>query len=118
MHKTRGSKTPSSSQSPEKSKENITDDIPPMDDESQHPSNIKLKTYWVLVVLRFFLAIVPQNGYIQPDEFFQSVEVVAGNKKLFHSFNLTLKISFKNTSLLLLKNIVIYSRVGTFMFRF
>jgi Alg9-like mannosyltransferase family len=79
MHKTRGSKT--SSQTSEKSKENITDDIPPMDDESQHPSNIKLKTYWVLVVLRFFLAIVPQNGYIQPDEFFQSVEVVAGKEK-------------------------------------
>lgn len=80
MHKTRGTKA--SSQSPGKSQdENVTDDIPPMDDESQHPSNIKLKTYWVLVVLRFFLAIVPQNGYIQPDEFFQSVEVVAGNIK-------------------------------------
>jgi hypothetical protein len=117
MHKTRGSKTPSSSQSPEKSKENITDDIPPMDDESQHPSNIKLKTYWVLVVLRFFLAIVPQNGYIQPDEFFQSVEVVAGNKKLFHSFNLTLK-NHSKTPRSSSKTFVIYSRGGTFMFRF
>lgn len=35
-------------------------------------------SYWVLVILRFVLTILPQRGYIHPDEFFQNVEVMAG----------------------------------------
>lgn len=35
-------------------------------------------SYWLLVVLRFALTLVPQRGYIHPDEFFQNVEVIAG----------------------------------------
>lgn len=36
------------------------------------------RTYIILVALRVCLVFVPQSGYIHPDEFFQSVEVVAG----------------------------------------
>ncbi|XP_023241095.1 GPI mannosyltransferase 4-like, partial [Centruroides sculpturatus] len=36
--------------------------------------------YWKLAVaLRFLLTVLPQNGYIHPDEFFQTSEVVAGD---------------------------------------
>ncbi|CAB3377230.1 Hypothetical predicted protein [Cloeon dipterum] len=48
-------------------------------DKSEGLQWFKLKLYWLLVALRFFLTIIPQNGYIQPDEFFQSVEIVAGD---------------------------------------
>lgn len=36
------------------------------------------KTYIYLVILRIGLVFLPQLGYIHPDEFFQSVEVLAG----------------------------------------
>ncbi|CAH0405172.1 unnamed protein product [Chilo suppressalis] len=36
-------------------------------------------TYWVLIGLRFALTLVPQQGYIHPDEFFQNIEVIAGD---------------------------------------
>lgn len=32
-----------------------------------------------LGALRIFLVLLPQSGYIHPDEYFQSVEVLAGN---------------------------------------
>lgn len=34
--------------------------------------------YWVLAGARVLLTLVPQTGYLHPDEFFQNVEVVAG----------------------------------------
>jgi len=80
MEKGKGSKTSESSTKSRDKGSDRSDDIPPMDNSDQHPSNLKLKTYWVLVALRFFLTIIPQNGYIQPDEFFQSVEVVTGKQ--------------------------------------
>lgn len=43
-------------------------------------SNKLLRTYYVLVFVRICLVFVPQSGYIHPDEFFQSVEVVAGKR--------------------------------------
>ncbi|VVD05727.1 unnamed protein product [Leptidea sinapis] len=36
-------------------------------------------TYWILVILRFALTLWPQSGYIHPDEYFQNVEVIAGD---------------------------------------
>ncbi|XP_053611218.1 GPI mannosyltransferase 4 [Plodia interpunctella] len=36
-------------------------------------------SYWFLVILRFLLTLLPQRGYIHPDEFFQNVEVIAGD---------------------------------------
>ncbi|KAI5636732.1 alg9-like mannosyltransferase family domain-containing protein [Phthorimaea operculella] len=36
-------------------------------------------SYWLLVCVRFLLTILPQRGYIHPDEFFQNVEVIAGD---------------------------------------
>ena len=38
----------------------------------------RLVLWFFLVVLRIGSSIVPQPGYIHPDEFFQTVEVVAG----------------------------------------
>ncbi|XP_023944050.2 GPI mannosyltransferase 4 [Bicyclus anynana] len=36
-------------------------------------------SYWILVCIRFMLTLLPQSGYIHPDEFFQNVEVIAGD---------------------------------------
>ncbi|CAK1540301.1 unnamed protein product [Leptosia nina] len=36
-------------------------------------------SYWILVFLRFALTLLPQTGYIHPDEYFQNVEVIAGD---------------------------------------
>lgn len=43
-----------------------------------HTKNKYLRTYYLLVVLRICLVFVPQLGYIHPDEFFQTIEVVSG----------------------------------------
>lgn len=40
--------------------------------------NKLLRNYYILVFVRICLVFVPQIGYIHPDEFFQSVEVMAG----------------------------------------
>lgn len=40
--------------------------------------NSSLLTYYVLVVIRIVFVFVPQHGYIHPDEFFQSSELIAG----------------------------------------
>lgn len=36
------------------------------------------KIWLSLVFVRFCLVFLPQQGYIHPDEFFQSTEIVAG----------------------------------------
>lgn len=36
------------------------------------------KPYWALAFLRVLLVFITQNGYIHPDEFFQSMEVLIG----------------------------------------
>ncbi|CAH2218591.1 jg13583 [Pararge aegeria aegeria] len=36
-------------------------------------------SYWILAFLRFVLTLLPQSGYIHPDEFFQNVEVISGD---------------------------------------
>lgn len=51
---------------------------------------------YCLRVLRILLVFIPQNGYIHPDEYFQSVEVLAG---------------------LELKCLMIYRLLTTFVFR-
>lgn len=33
--------------------------------------------YWILVVVRIILTFIPQTGYIHPDEYFQSIEVIS-----------------------------------------
>lgn len=38
--------------------------------------NLSLIPYWLLVVLRIALTLAPQTGYIHPDEYFQSIEVL------------------------------------------
>ncbi|XP_053670213.1 GPI mannosyltransferase 4 [Anopheles nili] len=44
------------------------------------PKDPSLVSYFILSFLRIALVFVPQLGYIHPDEFFQSVEVVAGDE--------------------------------------
>ena len=39
-----------------------------------------LYIYWIFAILRIVLCLIPQNGYIHPDEFFQSIEVISGKK--------------------------------------
>ncbi|CAK9806874.1 GPI mannosyltransferase 4 [Anthophora plagiata] len=43
------------------------------------PIRRKIGLYWVLVILRIILTLVPQTGYIHPDEYFQSIEVISGD---------------------------------------
>ncbi|XP_014472747.1 PREDICTED: GPI mannosyltransferase 4 [Dinoponera quadriceps] len=43
------------------------------------PVRRKIGLYWILAVLRIALTFVPQTGYIHPDEFFQSIEVISGD---------------------------------------
>lgn len=43
-------------------------------------------SYWILVAIRFALTLLPQRGYIHPDEYFQNVEVIAGWCKTFINY--------------------------------
>lgn len=42
-------------------------------------------TYLFLAFVRVFLTLLPQTGYIHPDEFFQSTEVLAGNSSFYQT---------------------------------
>ncbi|XP_014234742.1 GPI mannosyltransferase 4 [Trichogramma pretiosum] len=39
----------------------------------------KRSPYWALAILRIVLTFIPQTGYIHPDEYFQFIEVAAGD---------------------------------------
>ncbi|KAK9306618.1 hypothetical protein QLX08_002801 [Tetragonisca angustula] len=43
------------------------------------PIKRKMNLYWALVFLRIILTLIPQTGYIHPDEYFQSIEVISGD---------------------------------------
>ncbi|XP_067008941.2 GPI mannosyltransferase 4 [Anabrus simplex] len=47
--------------------------------KGEPPVRLSLVPYWFLAALRVVLTLLPQNGYVHPDEYFQSVEVVAGD---------------------------------------
>jgi hypothetical protein len=40
--------------------------------------NFHFFTYFLFIVIRVVLVFLPQYGYIHPDEFFQTTEVIAG----------------------------------------
>lgn len=40
--------------------------------------NFHFFTYFLFIVIRIVLVFLPQYGYIHPDEFFQTTEVIAG----------------------------------------
>ena len=43
---------------------------------------VKMAYVWILLVVsRIVWCLLPQTGYIHPDEFFQSTEVIAGEHK-------------------------------------
>lgn len=46
------------------------------------PIKRKMGLYWILVVVRIILTFIPQTGYIHPDEYFQSIEVISGRWKI------------------------------------
>lgn len=52
-------------------------------DESERTMKLSLAPYWMLVVVRIVLTLLPQIGYIQPDEYFQSIEIVTGKYYFF-----------------------------------
>ncbi|XP_076238216.1 phosphatidylinositol glycan anchor biosynthesis class Z [Calliopsis andreniformis] len=43
------------------------------------PIRRKIGIYWFLAGLRIILTLIPQTGYIHPDEYFQSIEVISGD---------------------------------------
>lgn len=45
-------------------------------------NNENLCTYMFFAVLRIVLVFIPQMGYVHPDEFFQTVEVMNGKFSL------------------------------------
>ncbi|XP_058461990.1 GPI mannosyltransferase 4 [Malaya genurostris] len=51
-----------------------------MHSKSIKPKDSSLVSYYILCFLRVVLVFVPQVGYIHPDEFFQSLEVMAGDE--------------------------------------
>lgn len=61
--------------------------------------NFSLVTYFFLVVIRIALVFIPQIGYIHPDEFFQTSEVITGKSAIFtvkidNSLNVNFRTSF------------------------
>ncbi|XP_014610169.1 PREDICTED: GPI mannosyltransferase 4 [Polistes canadensis] len=44
------------------------------------PIKRKMKLYWALAAFRILLTLVPQTGYIHPDEYFQAIEVISGDR--------------------------------------
>ncbi|XP_016972139.1 GPI mannosyltransferase 4 [Drosophila rhopaloa] len=47
--------------------------------QNRSPGDRHLSTYYCFAALRLLLVFVPQLGYVHPDEFFQSVEVMTGD---------------------------------------
>lgn len=43
--------------------------------------NFHFFTYFLFIVIRIVLVFIPQCGYIHPDEFFQTTEVINGKEK-------------------------------------
>lgn len=41
--------------------------------------SFSLFTYFFFILIRIALVFIPQYGYIHPDEFFQTTEVITGN---------------------------------------
>uniref|UniRef100_A0A1B6M3X5 Mannosyltransferase n=1 Tax=Graphocephala atropunctata TaxID=36148 RepID=A0A1B6M3X5_9HEMI len=57
-------------------KEETEDDLRNESTRSKAELNLSLAPYVLLAVLRVVLTLVPQTGYVQPDEYFQSIEIV------------------------------------------
>ncbi|XP_017125470.1 GPI mannosyltransferase 4 [Drosophila elegans] len=47
--------------------------------QNRSPGDRHLSTYFCFAAVRLLLVFVPQLGYVHPDEFFQSVEVMTGD---------------------------------------
>lgn len=55
--------------------------------EKGTPTARHLNTYFFFALLRLVLVFVPQLGYVHPDEFFQSVEVMTGEYYSLHMYS-------------------------------
>lgn len=51
---------------------------PTMHSKSIKAKDSSLVSYYIMCFVRIAMVFIPQVGYIHPDEFFQTVEVVAG----------------------------------------
>ena len=65
--------------------------------------------YWIFVILRIVFVLYPQPGYIHPDEYFQTVEVITGDilgtrTTRTWEFNSTSPIRYIFLSTVLVKN--------------
>ncbi|XP_011866784.1 PREDICTED: GPI mannosyltransferase 4 [Vollenhovia emeryi] len=49
------------------------------DYQTAAPVRRRIGLYWILAALRIALTFASQTGYIHPDEFFQSIEVISGD---------------------------------------
>ncbi|KAL0119650.1 hypothetical protein PUN28_007826 [Cardiocondyla obscurior] len=49
------------------------------DYQTAAPVQRRIGLYWALAAVRIILTFAPQTGYIHPDEFFQSIEVISGD---------------------------------------
>nr|XP_018912486.1 PREDICTED: GPI mannosyltransferase 4 [Bemisia tabaci] len=68
-----------------------------------------LTLYWFLAFFRILLTFIPQKGYIHPDEFFQTTEVVAGD-----ILSIEAQIPWEFNSTFPVRNVVLpYLVVGT-----
>jgi hypothetical protein len=61
-----------------KDKPNTVHDDKDFSYEGRKDVNLSLAPYTLLVFLRVVLTLLPQTGYIQPDEYFQSIEIING----------------------------------------
>lgn len=64
----------------------------------------RIGLYWILATLRVALTFVSQTGYIHPDEFFQSIEVISG-MLLFCYATIILTFSFTSNTFLIYTSI-------------
>lgn len=42
--------------------------------------------YLLFAVIRILVTIMPQPGYVHPDEYFQSIDVLLGNQDCWYNF--------------------------------
>ncbi|RZF39822.1 hypothetical protein LSTR_LSTR000470 [Laodelphax striatellus] len=85
--------------------------------------NLSLASYWLLAAVRVALTLLPQNGYVHPDEFFQSIEVVAGSALGVESnppweFNSTFPVRSITTPFIVVGVPLIFLRTVSIFYRF
>lgn len=55
------------------------------DYQTAAPVQRRIGLYWILASVRIILTFASQTGYIHPDEFFQSIEVISGIPSFYYA---------------------------------